>query len=183
MIDHRSDLAEVRKRGVDQLEGLINLFSDLGTSQDDLAAHEDKQDNLGLDHAVDETREQLRLIGAEVVMLRRKTFQTDRELDVARADDVLDLEIGELGIEAQFLDNPSVLARSKLRVIFRFGTSDNHLARSKDESGRLGIANTHDNSRESLRVVLSVASVQRDSLEVQTTIKIDSSDDVSFETC
>ena len=31
----------------------------LGTREDDLARHEDEQDDLGLDHPVDETREEL----------------------------------------------------------------------------------------------------------------------------
>lgn len=64
----RSDFLEVLKHRVDHFKGLVNLFSNFRTSQDDLAADEDQQHDLGLDHSVDETREQLRLIRAEVVM-------------------------------------------------------------------------------------------------------------------
>lgn len=88
------------KHRVDHFEGLIDLLSNLCASQDDLARHEDEQDNLGLDHAVDETREQFRLVGAEIVMLRRKSFQANGELDVAGADNVLDLEVRKLCVEA-----------------------------------------------------------------------------------
>ena len=43
----------IRPKGIDYY---------LGTSQDNLARDEDKQHDLGLDHAVNETREQLRLV-------------------------------------------------------------------------------------------------------------------------
>ena len=117
-----------RKRWVDRFEGLVDFLSHFRTSEDNLAAHKDQQDNLGLDHSVDETREQLRLVGAEVVVLGRQTLQTDGELDVARANNVLNLEVGELGTEAELLDDSSIFARSKLGIIFRLCTSHDHLA-------------------------------------------------------
>jgi hypothetical protein len=58
-----------------------------------LAGNEDEQDDLGLHHAVDETREQLRLVRRESVMARGKTLQANGELDVAGANDVLNLEV------------------------------------------------------------------------------------------
>lgn len=140
--------------GEDHLKGLVDFLANFGASEDDLSAHEDEEYNLGLDHAVDETREQLRLVGAEVVMLGSETFETDRELDVAGSDNVLDLEVGELGVETKLLDDTSVLARGKLRIILRLGTSHNHLARSEDQSSGFWVANTHDNSGETLGVVL-----------------------------
>lgn len=88
-----SRLAEIRQDRVDELESLVNLLTDFGTSEDDLAADEDEQDDLRLHHAVDETREQLRLVGRESVMARGKSLQANGELDVARANNVLDLEI------------------------------------------------------------------------------------------
>lgn len=96
------DLAEILQDRVDQLEGVVDLISDLGTSEHDLAAHKDQEHNLGLDHAVDETGEQLRLVRAEVVVARSQALQADGELDVARTDNVLDLEVGELSVEAWF---------------------------------------------------------------------------------
>ena len=85
---------------MNQLERLMNLIPDLGTSKDDFAAHEEQKHYLGLDHPVDETREQLRLVRGEVVVARSQTVQTDGELDVARTDHVLDLEVRELSFEA-----------------------------------------------------------------------------------
>jgi len=110
----RSDFFEVLKHRVDHFEGLVDLFSDFRTSQDNLATNEDQQNDLGLDHSVDQTREQLRFVRAEVMMARSKTFKTDWKLDIARADDVLDLEVGELGIESELLNDSRILSRSKL---------------------------------------------------------------------
>lgn len=116
------------KSRIDLLEGLIDLFSDFGASKNNLATDEDEKNDLGFDHAVDETREQLRLIGAKVMMSACKTLETNGELDVARANNVLNFEVGELGIEPELLNDSSIFAGSKLGIIFRFGTSDYHLA-------------------------------------------------------
>jgi hypothetical protein len=77
-----SRLAEVRQDRVDELKGLVDLLADLGTGQDDLARDEDEQNNLGLHHTIDETREELRLVGREGMVARCKTFQTDGEFNV-----------------------------------------------------------------------------------------------------
>jgi hypothetical protein len=116
VVDHGGDssrLAEVAEHRVDEFEGLVDLFTNFRTSQDDLAGHEDQKDDLGTHHTIDETREQFRLVGAEVVMAGGETFETDGELDVDRADNVLDLEVGELCVEAELLDDSSVFPRGK----------------------------------------------------------------------
>ena len=74
----------------------------------------------------------------------------------------------------------SVQHTCKFRVVFRLGASYNHLARSEDERRRLRFADTHDDGGETLRVVLGVASMQRNRLEVQATIEIDGGHDVSL---
>ena len=50
-------------------------------------------------------------------MTRRKAFKTDWELDVARADDVLDLEIRKFSVKAELLDNSCVFAGCQTRVL------------------------------------------------------------------
>jgi hypothetical protein len=144
------DLAEVRKHRVDHLECLVDLFTDLGTCQDNLATDEDQQDDLGLHHTVDETGEQFGFVRTEIVVATSQTLQTNGELDVTRADDVLDLEIRELGVETKLLDNPCVLPRRQLRVIFRFGTGDDHLSRRENQRSGLRLSNTHDHGSETL---------------------------------
>jgi hypothetical protein len=189
-------LAEVGQDRVDHFEGLVDLFTDLGAGENDLARDEDEKHlgdvstsnkarsrwkgthDLGLHHSVDETGEQLRLVRAEHVMACGKTFQADRELDVAGADNVLDLEVGELGIEAELLDDTSVLAGSQLRVVFGLGTSDDHLARGEDQGGGLGLANTHDDSGETLGVVLCITSVEGNRLQIESAVKVHRGDNV-----
>ena len=140
-----------REHRIDQLESRINLLTHFGAGQNDLATNENQEHNLGLHHAVDQTREEFRLVGAEMVVTRGQTLQTDGELDIAGADDVLDLEVRELGVETKLLDDTRVFSGSQLGIILRFGTSHNHLARSKDKGGSLRFPNTHDDGRETLR--------------------------------
>ena len=174
----RLNLAEVLKHRVDHFKSLVDFLSDLGTSEDNLTADEDQQHDFRLNHAVDETREQLRFVRTEVMMARCQTLKTDGELDVARSDDVLDLEIRKLGIKAKLLNDTGILARGKLGVIFRLGTGDDHLAGSEDEGSRLGLTDTHDDGGETLGVVLCVSGMQSNRLEVQTAIKVDRGHDV-----
>lgn len=61
-------------------------------------------------------------------MLGCETFETNWELDIAGTDNILNLEVRELGVEAELLDDTRVLARRQLGVVFRLGTGDNHLA-------------------------------------------------------
>ena len=132
-------------------------------------------------------------------MAVRKSLKTNGELDVARANNVLDLEFRELGVEAKLLDDTRVLARRQPRVIFGLRTSDDHLARREDERRGLGVTDTHDDGGETLekerdggksdrcalevrctnlRVILCISCVQRDRLKAQTTIEVDGGDDV-----
>jgi len=129
---------------------MIDFLAHLCTRENDLAADEDEKHNLWLHHTVDQTREQLRLIGAKVMMLGGETFETDGELDVTRADDVLDLEVGEFSIEAKLLDNTRVFARRKLGIIFGLCSSYNHLAGGEDQGGRFRFTDTHDDGCETL---------------------------------
>lgn len=67
-------LTRTLKHRIDHLKGLIDLFSNFRTRQDDLAADKDQEHDLGFDHSVDQAREQLRLVRAEVVMAGRKAL-------------------------------------------------------------------------------------------------------------
>lgn len=93
-------------------------------------------------------------------MLGCKTFETDWKLDIARTDNVLNLEVRELGVETELLDDARILARRQLGVVFRLGTSDDHLAGGEDQSSGLWVSDTHDNRSETLWVVLSVTRMQ-----------------------
>ena len=66
-----------------------------------------------------ETRKELRLVRAKVMVTRRKAFETNWELDIARADNVLDLEIRELSVEAKLLNDTCVFTRRQARILAR----------------------------------------------------------------
>lgn len=79
-----------------------------------------------------------------------KTFKADWELDVTRADNVLNLELAKVSLEAKFLDDARVLAAGQSAVILALGTSHDHLAGCKDQSRCFGFTDTHDYSSKSL---------------------------------
>jgi len=108
--EHCDPFAHTLKHRVDHPKGLVDLLSDFRTGQDDLATDEYQEDDLRFDHPIDQAREQLGLVRAEVVVARRKTLQADGELDVTGADDVLDLEVRELRVEAELLNDASILS-------------------------------------------------------------------------
>lgn len=64
----------------------------------------------------------------EVTVGVGETFKTNREPHIARAHNVLDFEISELGLESQLLNDSRVFARSQLGIVLRLCTSDHHLA-------------------------------------------------------
>lgn len=107
----RSRLPEFTQHGVYCVERGINLFSDLGTSQHYLPRDEDEQHDFRFDHAVDETREQLWLVTTELPVAVCKTLQPNGELDITATNNILNLELGKLGIKAKLLHDTRVLAR------------------------------------------------------------------------
>lgn len=58
----------------------------------------------------------------------------NRELHVATINNVLDLELGELGVGAKLLDDTRVFAQRQMHIVFRPCTSDDPLARYKKEA-------------------------------------------------
>lgn len=129
-------------------------------------------------------------------MLGCETLQANREFDVAGANDVLDLEVGELRVEAELLDNTRVLAGRKLGVILALGTRNDHLSACENQGRRLRLPNAHDDgsetliqvsewtressdcARTNLWVVFGVTSMQSNRLQVEANLEVDCSDDV-----
>mmetsp|Transcript_34228 Transcript_34228/g.110124 ORF Transcript_34228/g.110124 Transcript_34228/m.110124 type:complete len:202 (-) Transcript_34228:309-914(-) len=122
------ELAELLQDGVDLLESGEDLVSHLASGQHDLARDKDEEHDLGLHHPVDEAWEELGLIRRVVGVLVREALEPDRELDVARADHVLDLEVGEARRKIQLLDDPRELARRLPRLLLALCARDDHLA-------------------------------------------------------
>jgi hypothetical protein len=84
-----------------------------------------------------------------------QAFKTDGKLDVARTHDVLDLEVGELRVEAELLNDASVFSAGKLAVVLGLCACDDHLTRGEDQGSGLGFTDTHDDGGETLGVVLA----------------------------
>lgn len=93
-------------------------------------------------------------------MAVRKPLQTDRELDIATADNVLDFEFRKLGVEAKFLDDASIFARRQPRVVLRLRARNDHLARRENQRSRLGITDPHDDGGETLMGWTNVGTVR-----------------------
>ena len=142
----------------------------LGASEDDLARDENEEHDLWRVHAVNETREQLRLVlrgttvsqkahfshfshltyTAERGVRHRESFETNRKLDVTAPDHVLNLKLGEARREPQLLDNASVLARRLAAVLLALRTRHDHFARGENQGRRLWLANSHNDRSKAL---------------------------------
>ena len=154
---------------VDLVERHVDLLADFRTGEDNFPRDEDEQDDFRLHHPIDQSGEQLSLpisfaypsalqrrthfglVRAELTVTKRQPLQPNRELDVATAHDVLDLELGELGVKAEFLDDPRVFSGGESTVVFRFRAGHDHFPGGEDEGGGFGVSDTHDDSGESLQ--------------------------------
>lgn len=64
-------------------------------------------------------------------------------------------------------------------TVLRFGTSNHHLAGSKDQCGSLGLTDTHNDSGETLWIVFRIPRVKRNGLQIKTAIEVDRGNDIS----
>ena len=79
-------------------------------------------------------------------------FKPNWEIDITATNDVLDLELREFGIKAEFLYDVRILPQCQSQVIFRLGSGDDHLAQGEYGHCGLQIPNVHDDSSEMLYV-------------------------------
>jgi len=122
-------LAVLGQDGVHFLEGLLDALLVLRSCQYDLSANENEEDDFWRNHAIDEPWEDLGFVCAVLEMAAAEPFEGDGELHVARANDVLNLEVLEAHLEADALDPLGIDARSLLALLHRFGPSAHHLTR------------------------------------------------------
>ena len=76
-------------------------------------------------------------------MAVRKSLKTNGELDVARANNILDLKLKELHVKVKLLNGMRVHARRQTRIVRGLRASNNHLARREDER-RIVMGNQED---------------------------------------
>lgn len=102
----------------------------LGTCQNNLPRDKYKEDNFRLLHAVDEAREELGFIAGEVSMPVVQSFQSNGELYITRAHNILDLKVLKFYVlESQLHNNFGILPCCQFGLLFTLGTSTNHFAR------------------------------------------------------
>mmetsp|Transcript_60436 Transcript_60436/g.145961 ORF Transcript_60436/g.145961 Transcript_60436/m.145961 type:complete len:235 (+) Transcript_60436:123-827(+) len=172
------DFPELREHRVYVLERLVDVLALLPTREDDLPADENQEHNLRDDHAVYQTREQLRFVLREVPVRPREAFEANRKLHVARADHVLNLKLLKLRREPQLRDDLRVLPRRFSRERLGLRARAHHLPAAEYERGRLRRSDAHDRRGETLRVVLHVARVEGDRLQVELAVQVNGRDDV-----
>ena len=90
--------------------GVVNVLPLFRTCEYDLAANENENHDLGLHHAVDEAGEDLRLVAAVLVVCVGQWLETNREANVARSHNVLNLELSEAQVETDLSDRLSVFS-------------------------------------------------------------------------
>lgn len=119
---------------------------------------------------------------AELAVRVGDALQTDREADIASRHHVLDLEVGEARVEAQFLHDLCNFAARVSSIVLALHARQAQLARAKQQASRLGgLAQAHDRGREAARVVLRVAGVGSHVRQVWVTFEIDGGDAVPAE--
>ena len=156
-------LAEFLEHHVDSLECELDVISGFGTREYDLPRGEYEKDDFWLNHAIDQPREKFGLIGAKLLVAVAQVLQRYGELDITRADDVLDLEILEFDVVAgHLLNHFRVLLGRVSRLILALGASDDHLARGKDQGCGLGVTDADNDGGETFWVVFCVSAVQGD---------------------
>jgi hypothetical protein len=91
------------------------------------------------------------------------------ELDIARANNVLDFKILKLNLCIRHLLNHfRILFGRVSRLILAFGTGDDHFARGEDEGSGLGVTDANDHGRKTFGVIFSIPAVQGDVSEIQS---------------
>ena len=119
-----------------------------------------------------------RLIGAEGVVDSLHLRNVDRKSDIDRGNDVVDTEVAEPRIIPKLLEDAGILSGCQPGIGLAFDTSDDHFARGKDESSGLGFSDAHDGGSETLGVILGVAGMQCNRLQVKSTVHVDGSHDI-----
>lgn len=87
---------------------------------------------------------------AEMTVRVSKTFKSNWEAHITRANNILNLEIGELARKAQLLNDTSIFTCSQLWIIFRLCSCHYHFARCKDQGSCFWFSNTHNDGGKTL---------------------------------
>ncbi len=119
-------------------------------------------------HPVDEAGEQLGLVGAVGTVARVERLKRDGEVDAARADDVLDLEVLELDVgRPHLLDHLGVHLGSLLGLLLTLCAGDDHFTGPEYQRSRLWLPYANDHSRKTPRIEFCIPASQCDLAQIQ----------------
>ena len=107
-----------------------------------------------------------------------KPLQPNQHFAVAAPHDVLDLPFLEFGLEPLLLHDASELPGSQLGVVFRLGPGNDDATRRKYQGGGSGIADADDYGGEALFVVLGVARLAGQNVEIDSAAEVEGGNDV-----
>lgn len=164
------------KQVSNSMVGVIDFLSSFCSSQYNLAACKDQQDNLGLVHSEDETWEELRLVTAifltRLYCLAQQSLKLNCETNVMRANYILNGKISESHFfVANLLQLLCICLRCQFAICFRLCSSAHHLSGREYKSRCLWISNTHDGCSKPLRFVFYIAAFQTNIVQVQLGIQ------------
>lgn len=96
-------------------------------------------------------------------------LQADGKSKIDGGDQILNFEVDEFDVVAEFLDDPSELPRCQICVVFIAGACANEFSGSEDKTRAPRLAYSHHNAVEPLWIVLGVPRSEVDGLKVQLT--------------
>lgn len=174
---------EMFEYGIDLSPRLVELIPCLSSCDNYLAFRKDQEHDLVgqsflLIHLIHKPGEGLRLIRRIIAMRFMQPLQPNQHLAVAAPHDVLDLPFLELGLEPLLLHDASEFPGCQLGVVFRLGAGDDDATRREDQGRGSGIADADDYGGEALFVVLGVARLAGENVEVDSAAKVEGGNDV-----
>jgi len=148
--------------GFNEVEGFVQLLPGFGPRKHYFATDEDQHDEFRLGQPINQPREKLWVVLTKAVVLVGEAFQTDRELQVARRNDILNLKVTELNCVPDLFDGLRIQLGGLPTDIFTLRPRAHHFPRPEDQCRRLRLPDPHDTRGEPLGIVLAIASIQCD---------------------
>lgn len=166
-------LPEAFQDRIHAVKRLVNFGSNFCSGDDHFSGYKYQKNDSGLYHAIDQTRKKFWLVCGELRVREDERFETDGKPDVHRRHHVLHGEIDEARREADFLDDPSVLAGSQMRLALATRPRHHHLARREDQRRRFRPPDSHYHRSEPLWIIFGISCMQSYPLQIKFAIKID----------
>lgn len=118
-------------------------------------------------------------IAKHLMLTLKQSFELDFEVDRARTNHVLHLEVRQPHVVSNFLNSLGILLGRIETQLFAFGASDHHFPCFENQGRRSGgLFHSHDHSRKTFGVVFSISALECNVFQVQLTPQIRSRNEV-----